>query len=210
MFVAWHDTPAATYADLFSKDVIVGASAPGAATYDFPLLTNALIGTKFTIIKGYAGTAPLTLAMERGEVQANPAIAWVSAKTQYSEMFASGQMKVVAQYGFHKHPDLADTPLFPTGDNESDTQIFRLMYARQDYGRPFAMPPDVPVERVAAFRRALAATTRDPGFLAEAKKINIDINLVSGEELQDLTTGLYQTPAGVVTRMRTLLGTGGH
>jgi tripartite-type tricarboxylate transporter receptor subunit TctC len=207
VFVIWHDAPAKTLEDLFVKEVIVGASAPGAAPYDYPLLTNALIGTKFKIITGYPGTAAVGLAMQRGEVHANPGVAWVSAKTAYGEMLAEKKMQVIAQFGFHKHPDLQDVPQFPTGTTEADRQIFQLLYARQDYGRPFAFPPDVPDDRVEALRHALAATMKDPEFLAEAAKIKADISLVTGEELQKLTDRLYQTPPEVVARMQSLLGT---
>jgi tripartite-type tricarboxylate transporter receptor subunit TctC len=206
-YVAWHTAPGQTLEDLLTKEIIVGASAPGAAPYDFPLMTNALLGTKFKIIAGYKGTADQALAMERGEIHANPAVAWVSAKTTYGDAMAAGKIKVVAQWGFRKHPELQDTPLFPTGKSETEQQMFRILYARQDYGRPLALPPDVPAERVAALREALAQTMRDPEFLAEAARVKADVSFVSGEELQTLTNRLYETPADVVAKLQTLLDT---
>ena len=104
-----------------------------------------------------------------------------------------------------KHPDLPDTPLMPLGKSEEDRQLFQLLYARQSFGRPFAFPPDTPEYLVAALRKAMAALTRDAEFLAEAKKLNADIDLVTGEELEALTDSLYATPAPLLARIRALI-----
>ena len=207
VFTAWHTSPAKKLADLFDREIVVGASAPGAAPYDFPLLTNMLTGTKLKIITGYAGTAAQTLAMERGEIHANPAVAWVSAKTQQAGLLAEKKLLLIGQYGFRAHRDIPDVPLFPTGATESDRQMFELMYARQDYGRPFLTPPDVPAARLAALRAALDATVRDPDFLAEAARLKLDIEPLRGEDLQNLTETLFRTPPAVLERIQTLLGT---
>ncbi len=207
VFIAWHASPVKTINDLFTKEVIVGASAPGAATFDFPLLTNVLLGTKLKIISGYPGTAAQQLAMERGELHANPAVAWVSAKTQHGTQIAEKKLLVIGQYGFRAHPDIPQVPLFPTGETEEARQMFRLLYARQDFGRPFLTPPEVPAERLAALRAAMDATMRDPEFLAEAARQKLDIEPLRGTDLQDLTEKLFQTPLSVLDRMRSLLGT---
>jgi tripartite-type tricarboxylate transporter receptor subunit TctC len=196
-----------TVDDVFHKQLIVGASAPGAAPWDYPMMTNALLGTKFKIISGYSGPAETGLALERGEVEAQPAVNWTTAKNVYGQMIASGKLHVIAQYGFNKLPELPDVPLFPIGSDDKDRQIFRILYARQDYGRPMAFPPGVPAERVEAFRKAIAATVIDPEFLADAARSKLPINFVSGEELQRLTQQIYQTPPELVARMQSLLNT---
>jgi tripartite-type tricarboxylate transporter receptor subunit TctC len=205
VFLAWGASPAKSMADLFDREIIVGASAPGAATCDFPIVTNALIGTKFRVIAGYAGTAALNLAMERGEVHANPAVAWVSVKTQYAKPIAEGKLRVVGQFGFRAHRELASTPLFPTGKTEADRQIFQLLYARQDYGRPLLLPPGVPSDRVAALRAAMAATFADPAFRAEAARLDLDVDPVTGEEMQELTDRLFATPPETLRRLQSIL-----
>ena len=206
VFISWHTSPAQTLADAFTREIIVGASAPGAAPYDFPLVTNALLGTRFRIITGSGGTAAQILAMQRGEIHANPAVAWVTAKTQYAPMIADRQILLIGQFGFRPHPDIPDVPLFPTGANEADRQIFELLYARQEYGRPLLFPPDVPAERVAALRAAFDATMKDPDFRAEAQRLKIDIVPVAGVDMQNLTDRLFRTPPAVLERIQTLLG----
>lgn len=206
VMVVWHGAHVKTIEDALTKPLIVGASSPGSATLDFPLAINALYGTKFKIVAGYKGATEVKLAMQRGEVEANVALAWGSAKTQYADLLKSKQLLVVAQFA-HKHPDLPDVPLWPEAKTEEGRQIMNILYARGDYGRPFATPPDVPADRVKALRAAFDATMKDPGFLAAAKKVKLDILPLSGEEIQKITDRLYQTKPEVIARLREVLGT---
>ncbi len=76
----WHSAPADTIGDLFRQQIIVGGVAPGTATVDYPLVANAILGTKFKIISGYETTGPINLAMERGEVQGDAGRGWTSRR----------------------------------------------------------------------------------------------------------------------------------
>jgi tripartite-type tricarboxylate transporter receptor subunit TctC len=205
VLVVWHTAPVKTLDDVFTKELIVGATSPGAAPYDFPLLTNVLLGTKNKIVTGYQSSSETKLAMERGEVQAIAGLSYNSTKTEYAEMIRNKELNIIATYGMTKFPPLKDVPLFPLGDTEEDHQIFQLLYARESYGMPFATPPDVPQERVEALRQAFEATMRDPDFLADTTKLNLDIAPVSATELTKLTTDLFNTPQAVVTRTQQLL-----
>jgi tripartite-type tricarboxylate transporter receptor subunit TctC len=205
LLVVWHTAPVKTLADIFTKELIVGAMSPGAAPYDFPLLTNALLGSKNKIVTGYQSTSDTKLAMERGEVQGIAGLSYNSSKTSYAEVIASKQLNIIATYGMTKLPALEDFPLFPLGDTEEDHQIFQLLYARESYGMPFATPPGVPAERAAALQAAFEATMRDPAFLADAKKLNVDIDPVSAKELIDLTNKLFATSPAVISRTQQLL-----
>jgi tripartite-type tricarboxylate transporter receptor subunit TctC len=196
---------AKTLDDVFRMEVIAGASSPGAGVWEYPLMSNALLGTKFKIIAGYTSPRETALAIERGEVEAMAGINWTAAKQFFSDKFASGELRVLAQYGFAKIPETEHLPLFPSGSDESLRAYFRILYARQNYGRPLAFPAGVPAERVAAFRQAFDKTVVDPEFLAEAARTKLDINPVSGQEMQQLTDEIYRTPADVVSRMQTLL-----
>lgn len=203
--MVWHTAPVQTVGDLFRKELIVGAVAPGTATVDVPLVTNAILGTKFKIVSGYAGTSQIDLAMERGEVQGHAAIGWVSAKTRNVRWLKDGTVKVIAQYGFRKHPDLPNVPLFELPKKEADRQAIVVMFARQEYGRPLLAPPGVPADRLTALRRAFDATMKDPEFLADAGKSRLEINPVTGEELDKLTAQIVATKPAVAERLRTIL-----
>jgi tripartite-type tricarboxylate transporter receptor subunit TctC len=194
--------------DVFRRQVIAGASSPGAGVWDYPLMSNALLGTKFKIIAGYTSPRETALAIERGEVEAMAGINWTAAKTFFGEKFASGELVLLAQYGSGKLPELRHVPIFPNGADDT-LPYFKILYARQDYGRPLAFPPGVPAERIAAFRSAFDAAVADPEFLAEAARTKLDINPVTGVELQQLTDEVYRTPPDVLSRMQTLLNTSG-
>ena len=205
ILVVWHTAPVKTIEETFTKELIVGASAPGGAPYDYALLTNAILGTKFKIITGYSGGGETKLAMQRGEIHANAALGWAAAKAEYMDLIDKKELLIVAQYGFKNHHELTHLPLFPLGKNDEERQLFQLMYSRQDYGRPFAMPPEVPADRVAAMRKAFEDTMKDPGFVAEMNKLNLEIDPVTWQELQELTNAVYNTPASVQKRMQDVL-----
>ncbi len=198
-------SPANSMADLFKTEVIVGATTAGVAIYDMPIVMNALLGTKFKIVSGYEGSAQIDLATERGEVQGQAALGWISAKTRNMAAVKAGDLKILAQYGTKKHPDLPDVPLFELPKNEIDKQALLLMFARQDYGRPLAFPPGVPADRVAAVREAYMTSMKDPAFRAEAEKAGLEVNPVSGEELDALTRQVLATSPQAVERLRVLL-----
>ena len=204
ILVVWRTAPVQTLDELFKKQLIVGATSPGAAPYDFPLVTNTLIGTKFKIVKGYRGGGETQLAMRRGEIQGNAGLALASYKADYVDAIRNGDVHIVAAFGMEKNKALADVPLFPLG-NDEDRQLFQLMYARQSYGRLFAAPAGVPAERMAALRAGFEATMRDPDFLAEAEKAHLDIDPVSWQKLTDLTKRLYETPPALLARIQAIL-----
>jgi tripartite-type tricarboxylate transporter receptor subunit TctC len=77
--------------------------------------------------------------------------------------------------------------------------------ATQALGRPLVMTPDVPADRVAAMRKALADTFADPAFQADADKIGLIVNAPqTGQQLQEVIQQAYATPSGVVDRLRKL------
>ena len=205
ILIVWRTAPVQTLDALFKKELIVGATSPGAAPYDFPLVTNMLIGTKFKIVRGYRGGSETQLAMRRGEIQGNAGVALASYKADYIDAIRNGDVHIVAAFGMEKDKALKDVPLFPLG-NDADRQIFQLMYARQSYGRLFAAPAGVPADRMAALRTGFAATLRDPDFLAEAARAHLDdIDPVSWQELTALTKRLYETPPAVLARVQAIL-----
>jgi tripartite-type tricarboxylate transporter receptor subunit TctC len=67
------------------------------------------------------------------------------------------------------------------------------------------MPPNVPEDRVAAVRKALADTFADPAFQAEAEKIGLIVNAPrTGQQIQDLISQTFAMPSRVVDRLRQL------
>ena len=204
IFIAWHTAPAKTMEDLFKVETVLGSTGPGGANYDFPFLTNAVIGTKFKIITGYSSSNETKLAMERREIDAYAGVG-LAALGEYAEEIKNGKIKALAAFGMKKNAKVMDVPLLPTGKTDEERQLFQLMYAREDYGRPFVAPPEVPADRIAALREAFVLTMKDPDFLADARKLNLDLDPVSWQELTELSTKLFTTPESVVQRMREIM-----
>src|SRR5215475_1081903 len=176
----WHTSPVQSLEELRTKQLIMGAQAPGSSQVDFPLVANALFGLKFKVISGYGSTSKINLALESGEVQGTIA-AWTSVKTLSSQWLAERKVKVIAQWALRPNPELPGVPnVLDLAKSAPEEAALRLVMARLDIGRPFFLPPGVPAERVAALRKAFDETMKDPAYLEEAKKLSIDVDPLTG------------------------------
>jgi hypothetical protein len=110
------------------------------------------------------------------------------------------------QFGLEKLAELADVPFaLDLAGNDQDRLVMQAAFAPLALGRPFLTPPGLPAERVAALRRALAATMTDPDFLAEGEKIGPGLNAPrTGEQIQAMMDRVFQSPPGVLDRLRQL------
>jgi tripartite-type tricarboxylate transporter receptor subunit TctC len=203
---AWHTAPVSHISDVAKTEFLVGATTPGSTTVDYPLLLNEMLGYKFKIVRGYAGPPEINVAIERGEVHGNGSVGWSLTKSLKPDWIKEKKIKNLLQYGLRKHPELQDVPLvIDLARNEQQRQAMKLMFARSDYGRPFFLPPDVPAERVAALRLAFDETMKDREFRAEAERLQLDVEPMSGLEMQKLIAELAGTPPAVVARVRAIL-----
>ncbi len=196
--------------DLFKRELVIGASASGSASVDFPTVTNAILGTKFKIVSGYpAANVVVKIAMPAGEVDGCSVYTLSGVRTQLAREYAEGKVRILAQWGMKQDPQIPDVPLMPLGKTKEDHQLFEVLYARGNYGRPYMLPPGVPPERVAALRSAFAAVFKDPAFLADVDKQKLDVDFISADEIAGLTERVMATPPSVVARIQALLPGGG-
>jgi tripartite-type tricarboxylate transporter receptor subunit TctC len=203
------DAPVQKFEDSLAKEMVIGASADGGPTADFPNMLNAFIGSKFKVVRGYPGTREITLAMEKNEVQGACGLAWSTLSVQYPRLMSEGPFRILLQEDMAGHPVLnaAGVPATgPLAKKPEDKAALDLFYAQNLFGRPFVLAPEVPKDRVAALRKAFMAAMADPELLAEAKKLNIDIIPASGEEVQAEVARLFATPKETVDRVRKALG----
>ena len=191
--VAWASAGITSIADLKTRGMTVGGTGATDDTVQFVQILNGVLGTKMRLKPGYQGGNDVLLAMERGEVQGLCGWSYSSLLATRPRWLAEHKINIVLQLGLTKHPDLPNVPLvldLPMSD--ASRAILRLVFARQVMGRPFAAPPGVPPERVAALRQGFAETLKDPDFLADAKQAGLEINPVSGEAVQSLVADLYK------------------
>ena len=202
--LVWHDSPVQNFDDVFSRELIVAGS--GGATDTFPNFLNFLLNTKFKVISGYKGTREGMLAMERGEVTANGGTTWASLKATQGQWLQDGKVKVILQYGLNKHPELATVPwIYDYAKTADDRAAMNLVFARQEFGRPYAGPPDMPAPILALYRQAFDATMKDPVFLADADKRKLDLDPITGDQIQKLIDDLYTSSPAVVARVKVIL-----
>jgi tripartite-type tricarboxylate transporter receptor subunit TctC len=199
----WNTAPANSLDDIKKREIVVGAQAPGTTQYDFPIMANAIFGTKFKIVKGYGGTPQIHLAMERGEIEGNGASALTTLKALNGDWIKDKKVKIIAQWALRPNPELPGVPsVLDLAKNDADRAALLLVLARLDFGRPFFLPPNVPADRVEALRKAFDDTMKDPGFLAEAEKLKLDIDPLDGKKVSELVAHVLATPKDVVERVR--------
>jgi len=199
--VAWKGSGVTRFEDVLTKELIVGGTGQAADTDQFPRILNGVLGAKFKIVSGYPGGNDVTLAMERGEVKGRCGWSWSSVVATHKRWIDDKSITVLVQLSLNKHPDLPDVPLimdFAKGEDQQ--QMFKLIFARQVMGRPYLAPPGVPADRADALRKAFMDTMRDPEFLAEAEKSQLEITSVAGPEVEKLVNDLYQTPKALADK----------
>jgi hypothetical protein len=203
----WHGVGVWSTQDFISRPLVFAANAPGAESDVYPNILNNLLGTKFKVVAGYPGVNDLTLAMERGEADARCGWSWGAVKAAKPDWLREKKIYIAVQFATKKHPELPDVPLATElARNDRERQALDLILTQQVMGRPFAAPPKVPAERVTALRRAFDATMKDPEFLAEADKLQLEIAPVYGESLQAMVERMFKAPPDVIEAARQAIG----
>jgi tripartite-type tricarboxylate transporter receptor subunit TctC len=208
VFIAWRNFGIATLEDAKTKGgMICGGTGAASNPVIFPKIINRLIGSQIRVVAGYPGATSIMLAMERGEVNCMGAHAWSNAKATLSGQLKDGKLNFLVQWGPEKDPEISavaqrEVPLIKEyARTELDQRMLVLFNSSMSLGRPILAPPNVPMERVQMLRRAFAETVRDPEFVERARKANMDIKPMLGDELQRLAASVANAPAEVTDRM---------
>lgn len=199
----WHTANVTSIDDFLSKPIIFGANAQGSESDVYPTILNRLLDTKFKVVTGYPGTPDLIVAMQRGETQGRCGFTWSAAKTSYPDLIRDKQLQPVVQFATAKHPELPTIPLATElARTPRARAALELLLTQQAMGRPFAAPPGVSAERVAALRKAFDDTLKDTELLAEAERQALEIQAVSGLALQGMVAGMFKAPPDVIAAAR--------
>src|SRR6266700_553324 len=73
--------PVKTIKDAMEREAVLGATGRSSTVAVYPTMLNHLVGTKFKLVMGYAGSAEAMLAMERGEVEGH-STTWEGVKSR--------------------------------------------------------------------------------------------------------------------------------
>lgn len=201
---------ARTYEDMLTTEIAMGGEAAGSDPDTYANLVRALTGAKLKLVTGYPGGNDMALATERGELDGRCGWSWGSVKaTRPTWVSGPDALRVLLQMTVERSPEMPNVPtIYEKARSEADKQVVRLIVSRQTMARPFAAPPDVPADRIAALRAAFDATMKDKDFLAEADKLKLEIEPVSGAEVQKLMADLYKSSPEVLARAKEVMAAG--
>jgi tripartite-type tricarboxylate transporter receptor subunit TctC len=202
----WHTSPVQSIAAARERQVIVAAAGATSNTAIVPNMLNALIGTKFKVIAGYDPGSGLTMAVESGEAEGICGLSWSTMKASRPRWVKDHLLNVIVQMGLSKLADLPDVPsALDLVSDPQNRQVMELILLRQEAGRPFAAPPGTPTDRVAALRLAFAETVEDPAFLAAAEQSGLEVEPLTGAEIENMLAKAYAAPKPIVERAAALV-----
>ncbi|HTI87356.1 MAG TPA: tripartite tricarboxylate transporter substrate-binding protein [Alphaproteobacteria bacterium] len=203
--VTWFTSPVKTFEDLYTHEVTVGSTGQTDDTARFPTLTKRLTPAKIKIVTGYPGGNDVTMAMEKGEVDGRFGWSWGSIKVRSRDWLEQKKINVILQMALKKAPDLPNTPfIMDYAKTDLDRQALELIFAPQAAAWPMLAPPGLPADRLKALRAAFNATMTDPAFVAEAKKLNVEIEPMPGEEIAAMVERILSFPQAAIDRAKEL------
>ena len=199
--VSWHTSPIKTWNDVMTKQFTVGGEGADADPDIFAKLYKNLFGANFRLASGFPGTSNIALGMQRGEVHGLCGLSWSTLKSQHPDWMRDKRVNLLIQAAPVRDPELPDVLMASElVKTEEQKQILDFAVVSQTIARPIAAPPGIPADRKAALRAAFDATVKDPAFLAEARRLQLDVRPVSGADVDAMIAELYMTPKDVVAR----------
>jgi tripartite-type tricarboxylate transporter receptor subunit TctC len=197
--MVWHTSPAQSVEEAKRKPIIIAASVPSNSSSFIPAALNDLIGTKFKIVRGFPGSPPMALAMERGEVDAIGGISWEAVQLTKPDWLTGKKARGLYAHGGERMKDLPDIPgLLDFAFDDRSRKILALLGGGPDIGRAIVAEPGIPGERALALRKAFDETMADPEFVADMHKRNLNVEPLTGDEVQRIVATAVSTPRELV------------
>ncbi|MGE0653158.1 MAG: Bug family tripartite tricarboxylate transporter substrate binding protein [Alphaproteobacteria bacterium] len=208
--IAWHTSEVKTFDDLLKKELIVGTTGAGAALTNFASVLKTALGAKLKVVSGYKTTREIDLALERGEIQGRAGVSYNSIVNATPDWLKENKISFLIQMGLSRHPDLPNVPnILDRVTNATDRAAIELLLTPSEMGRPFVTPPGVPAERLQTLRKAFTAAMKDKAFQADARKQQLELNPMTGAEVEELVRRVYRTASPeVVARAQELTAAG--
>ncbi len=199
IMVAWKASGIKSLLDARKREYVVGATSATGANFIYPALANYLFGLKLKIIIGYRGGNEVDLALERGEIAIRGSATWSDIKSSHADWIRDKKIVILIQNSLKKHPDLPDVPRFvDLAETPDQRAVLDMMGKVAAIGRPLLTNRGVPADRVQALRAAFDATMKDAKFTAEAKRLKLELDPLSGAELQGMVEEMVHMPKRIV------------
>jgi tripartite-type tricarboxylate transporter receptor subunit TctC len=186
--------------------VKLGGLGPGNSTSDVVRTVKATLNLPIQLVEGYKGTADVRLAADAGELH-GACWAWESIRVTWRKGLESGDVYPILQVTSKKLPDLPNVPLaLDLAKSDEARQIIRAGGIEPGaITRVYVTTPGTPKDRVQMLRKAFADTLKDPDFLAEAKKVQLDVNPLTGDEVKSVVDGLFKLDPAIVAKLSSIL-----
>jgi tripartite-type tricarboxylate transporter receptor subunit TctC len=205
--VFWHTAPAKTWADLLKNEVTVGSIGVGSPMEVYAVMLNRLFGARIRVVGGYKAGSDIDLAMQRQEVDGRCGTHLKSIPALHPDWVRDKRILVPIVVAEQRNKDYPETPALAEFVKDKTTrQTLDLLTVTQKLDRPILAPPNTPPERLQELRTALAATARDPAFLAEIKKKNLTIEHTGAEEMSRIYAEAFASPPDVIEAVKAILG----
>jgi tripartite-type tricarboxylate transporter receptor subunit TctC len=193
----------AKFEDMLQKETIWGATGATGPLVKSAAAVKNLLGAKMKIVSGYKGSASVKLAITRDEVHGICGLPMSTIMSAWADVYNSGEFRPVIQLSGRRQADLKGIPhVDDYAKTESDRQTYGLIFGTQALGRIYLSPPGTPDARRNALRTALLAAMKDPQFVADAKKTQIDVSPMTGAEVEQFIARLSSAPPAVVERVK--------
>ena len=196
-----------TLDDLLKSEMKVGATGPGAEGYSFSRVLNAVLGTKLRPILGYTGSADILQALERGEIDGSAGLSWAAAiRGTHPHWVRDKLVNPILQLGLAPFEELAATPrVMDLIETPADKQLYSIFSLRLEYAFPFIAPPGVSDADVTRLRTSFDKAMKNPEFLAEAAKMALDVNPLSGEQMTVLIDNIFKSDPATLQRAAAIM-----
>ena len=205
--VAWHTSPVQTIEQAKTRELLMAGTVPANSSNFIPAALNDLIGTKIKVILGFRGSPDQALAMLRGEVHSIGGMSWEAIQSNHQDWLTEKKIRVLYTQGAHRMRALPDTPgLLDFAHDERSRSLLGLLGSVPDIGRSLVAEPGIPPQRAAALRTAFMAAMRDPELLAEIKKRGLDLEPLTGEEIQKMVAAYAATPRPLIEQAKRYIG----
>jgi tripartite-type tricarboxylate transporter receptor subunit TctC len=204
--VTLRDSPIKTVQDLKDREVVVAGAAAGTNSVVVPYMLNLLLGTRFKIVSGYEPGKGMELAVENREVDGICGLSWSTLKASRPDWVINKRLNVILQMSMVPLADLPGVPsvLDLVSDSEQ-RKVLEFILVRQETGRPFATSPNVPADRVAALRKAFDEALKDPEFVAEAERALLEIDPLTGADIDRMLADAYAQPPEIVQKAKDII-----
>ena len=189
-----------------------GGSGVGSSDYILAKVLEEALGVKIQTVLGYAGGTEIDLAVEKGEVVCRGMIFPAHfGREPFNSWHKNGFDRHILQTGQKRDPRALEAPtIYEIMDNyktsEAGRRVVRVVLLGSDFGQPIVVAPGTSPERIKLLRDGYAAALKDPELLADAKRAKMDVEFVSGEELQNLAQEVMNQPADVLERVKKIMG----